>query len=118
MKLKSQVRKPPAGAVVRGDEHAVERGEERSVPAVLGGARRVRPRGGAVDRARAPVRAKLGAPAPVVGRGLRAGRPCRYLPPSDASVSAGHLPDAQVVQSAARQRQRQFIRGQILLLAI
>ena len=38
----------------------------------------------------------------------------RHLSPSAASASAGHLPDAQIVQSASA-GQRRFISAQILL---
>ena len=71
-----------AGPVLRGDQAGAERDAGQLALAARPHAGRLRPRGGALDRARPALHPRRRPPAPVVPRRRPAGRRARLAPPS------------------------------------
>ena len=71
-----------AGPVLRGDQAGAERDAGQLALAARPHAGRLRPRGGALDRARPALHTRCQPPAPVVPRWRPAGRRARLAPPS------------------------------------
>ena len=84
-----------AGPVLRGDQAGAERDAGQLALAARPHAGRLRPRGGALDRARPALHTRRQPQAPVVPRRSPAGRRARLAPPARAPAVQSAVPERE-----------------------